>query len=95
MVPREATTILAAQTDRPVPAADSRATTANAVVPAVASVNSDRIKVIYQVKSGDTLASIARVFKTTVASLQSWNRMAGTTIRTGEKLTVYAPARAN
>ena len=64
-------------------------------MPAVASVNSDRIKVVYEVKQGDTLASIARVFKTTVASLQTWNRIAGTTIRTGDKLTVYAPTRAN
>jgi membrane-bound lytic murein transglycosylase D len=95
IVPREATAIMAADTDRTVPAAESRATTANAVVPAVASVNSDRIKVIYQVKQGDTLASIARVFKTTVASIQSWNRIAGTTIRTGDKLTVYTLARAN
>jgi membrane-bound lytic murein transglycosylase D len=95
MVPREATAILAAQTNRSVPVAESRTTTANAVVPAVASVNSDRTKLIYHVKQGDTLASIARIFKTTVASLQTWNRIAGTTIRTGDKLTVYAPTRAN
>ena len=95
MVPREATPLLAADADRPIPAAESHATTAGAVVPAVASVNSDRIKVVYQVKQGDTLASIARAFRTTVASLQTWNRMAGTTIRAGDHLTVYALARAN
>ena len=27
----------------------------------------------YQIKKGDTLASVARLFKTTVASLQMWN----------------------
>jgi membrane-bound lytic murein transglycosylase D len=95
MVPRESTAIMAAQTNRAVPVAESHTTTANAVVSAPASVNSDRVKVIYQVKQGDTLASIARVFKTTVSSIQTWNRIAGTTIRTGDKLTVYAPARAN
>ena len=96
MVPREATPLLAATTARPIPVAESRATTAGTVVPAVASVNSDRIKVIYQVKQGDTLVSIARTFKTTVASLQTWNRMAGSTaIRAGDHLTVYAVARAN
>ena len=42
----------------------------------------------------DTLASIARVFKTTVVSLQSWNRIPGTQIRAGQRLTVYT-ARAN
>ena len=94
MVPREATTIMAAQTERSIPVVDSRAAIADAPAPAVAST-SDRVKVVYQVKQGDTLASIARVYKTTVASLQTWNRIAGTTIRTGDKLTVYAPARAN
>jgi membrane-bound lytic murein transglycosylase D len=95
MVPREATALMAAQTDRPVPAAESRATTASEVVPAMDGVNSDRIKVIYEIKQGDTLAAIAHAFKTTVASLQTWNRMSSTQIRTGERLTVYAPARAN
>jgi membrane-bound lytic murein transglycosylase D len=95
MVPRESTTLMAARTERTVPVAESRALAADAVVPAVASVNSDRVKVIYQVKRGDTLASIARVFKTTVASLQMWNRIAGTEIRAGERLTIYTTARAN
>jgi membrane-bound lytic murein transglycosylase D len=95
MVPREATPMMAAETTRPAPATESRATTANNVVPAMASVNSDRIKVIYEIKQGDTLASIARVFKTTVASIQTWNRLSGTQIRIGDRLTVYAPARAN
>jgi membrane-bound lytic murein transglycosylase D len=95
MVPREATALMAAETDRVVPAADSRATTATAVVPAMASANSDRIKLVYQVKQGDTLASIARVFKTSVASIQNWNRLSGTQIRTGDRLTVYTLARAN
>jgi len=95
IVPREATALMAARTDRPIPVADSRTLAADKVVPAVASVNSDRVKVIYQVKRGDTLASIARLFKTTVASLQSWNRLPGTRIQAGERLTVYTLARAN
>jgi membrane-bound lytic murein transglycosylase D len=49
---------------------------------------------VYRVKRGDTLASIARAFKTTVESLQTWNRIPGTQIRAGERLTVYA-LRAN
>ncbi len=72
MVPHEATVLMTARAERPVPAAESGeiATTA-AVVPAMASSNSERVKIMYKVKSGDTLASIARAFKTTVASLQS------------------------
>jgi membrane-bound lytic murein transglycosylase D len=92
MVPHEATVLMTARAERPVPPAESGeiATTA-AVVPAMASSSSERVKITYKVKSGDTLASIARTFKTTVASLQSWNRIPGSVIRAGERLTVYAP----
>lgn len=100
MVPHEATVLMAARADRPAPppveraALTSRPLKADAVVPAVAS-NPDRVKITYQVKRGDTLASIARVFSTSVASLRSWNHLAGNTIRAGERLTIYRSARAN
>ena len=81
MVPHETTVLMAARTDLPIPVADSRATTSDAVVPAVASTQSDRIRVYYQVKEGDTLASIAKSFKTTVVSLQNWNRIPSSQIR--------------
>jgi membrane-bound lytic murein transglycosylase D len=92
MVPHEATVLMTARAERPVPATESSEIGSNAaVVPAMASSNSERVKIVYKVKSGDTLASIARAFKTTVASLQAWNRIPGSVIRTGERLTVYAP----
>jgi len=94
MVPHEATVLMAAQADRPVPVADSRALAADAVVPAVASTTSDRIRVYYQVKEGDTLASIAKAFKTTVVSLQTWNRIPTSQIRAGQRITIYT-VRAN
>jgi LysM repeat protein len=54
------------------------------------SAGPNRIKVIYAVKKGDTLASIARLFKTTVASLRTWNpRLPGDRIAAGQRLTVY------
>ena len=54
--------------DRPVPAAEARRTVPlNADTLAEAHRAPNRVKVIYQVKQGDTLASIARLFKTTVA----------------------------
>jgi len=94
MVPHEATVLMAARTDRPVAIADSRALVADAVVPAVASTTSDQIRVYYQVKEGDTLASIAKAFKTTVVSLQTWNRIPNSQIRAGQRLTIYT-VRAN
>ncbi len=95
MVPHESTVLLAARTDRPVPVADSRTlASVDAVVPAVASGPTERVKILYQVKRGDTLASIARLFRTTVAALQSWNSIDGTRIIAGDRLTIYT-ARSN
>jgi membrane-bound lytic murein transglycosylase D len=92
IVPREATALMAARTDRPVPATDSRPLVADKVVPAIDSQGS--VKVIYQVKSGDTLSSIARFFSTNVTAIQSWNHLSDTQIRAGERLTIYT-SRAN
>lgn len=91
MVPHEATVLMAARSDRQPPVADSRQLAVNTVVDAPSA---DRVKVIYRVKNGDTLTSIARVFRTTVASLQTWNRLRSTTIAAGARLTIYT-ARAN
>ena len=96
MVPHEATVLMAARTERPAPVAESRAVAADTLVPAVvtASNESDFVKTSYRIKQGDTLASIARAFKTTVAMLQTWNGIAGSQIRAGERLTIYT-VRAN
>lgn len=98
MVPHEPTVLMAARTDRPVPAAESRAIAPDIVVQAVASSResdlSDVMKISYRVKRGDTLSSIARVHGTTVASLRSWNGISGNLIVAGERLTIFT-ARAN
>jgi membrane-bound lytic murein transglycosylase D len=95
MVPHEATALMAARADRPVPVADSREIAlASAVVPPAASATSDRVKVIYRVKRGDTLASIARIYRTSVSALQNWNGITGSRIMAGDRLTIYA-ARTN
>src|SRR5262249_35151035 len=86
IVPRETTALMAARADRPVPATDSLVV-ADKVVPAIDSQGS--VKVVYQVKSGDTLSSIARFFSTNVAAIQNWNNLSDTQIRAGERLTIY------
>jgi membrane-bound lytic murein transglycosylase D len=97
VVPQQPTVLMAAQTDRPVPAADSRANLAqlDVTVPAIATAteSSGERRIIYQVKRGDTLSSIARVFSTSVAAIKSWNRIPGSQIRAGERLTIYSSAR--
>jgi LysM repeat protein len=48
------------------------------------------VKFSYEVKRGDTLASIARLYKTTVASVKSWNpRLADQQLMAGQRLTLY------
>lgn len=94
MVPREATVLMASRSDLPVPAAASRTIAGDRVVRASDIPGRERVKVSYQVKRGDTLASIARVFSTNISSIKNWNRLAGTKIIAGERLTIYT-ARAN
>ncbi|MEP7308648.1 MAG: LysM peptidoglycan-binding domain-containing protein [Acidobacteriota bacterium] len=93
LVPREATVLMAARTERTVPVADSRPISTQAPLLAQNSTNSNRVKVSYLVREGDTLSSIAKIFRTSVASLQTWNRIQGSFIATGDRLTIYT-ARA-
>jgi membrane-bound lytic murein transglycosylase D len=89
VVPAEASTLLAARAERPVPATEARRTVAQSGELARAA-NSNRVKSIYEVKRGDTLASIAKVFQTTVASIKTWNpRISGDQLTAGQRLTVY------
>ena len=96
LVPHEAATSMAARTERAVPVAESRPAATDAVVAAVEwTPSSDLVKTFYEVKAGDTLAAIARTFRTTVASLQTWNEIAERTqIQAGARLMIYT-ARAD
>ncbi len=50
-----------------------------------------RDKVIYNVKSGDNVGSIASWFRVRNSDLSYWNRLHKNLIRTGQKLTIYVP----
>ena len=50
------------------------------------------VKLVYRVKRGDTLASVARLFKTTVSALRGWNRLSTDRLMPGTRLTVYTRA---
>jgi len=43
----------------------------------------------YKVRKGDTLSGIARRFAVSVSQLQAWNQLGGTSIRTGQRLTIH------
>ena len=95
IVPRAPTAILAARADRPAPLAESRplpTRTADVAV-APASVDGERLtRTVYRVRSGDTLASIARGFRTSVAAIKRWNRLTGNLIKAGDRLTIFRRA---
>jgi membrane-bound lytic murein transglycosylase D len=92
IVPRALSPALSARSSPPAPAAEavvaSRGLNGTADSPTAES--SKLVKRVYLVKRGDTLSSIARLFNTTVARLKSWNRLRGTHITAGTRLTVFA-----
>ena len=94
IIPRAPTTILAARTESPAPVAESRsvdAVTASNVRPQTvqsASAASGVSRVTHRVKRGETLFSIARLYQTTVTALKQWNRISGSAIKIGQRLTI-------
>ncbi len=89
LVPR----YIAWEVNRPEPevAPEAVAEAAPAPAPHVAKKPS---AIVYKVKPGDMLGSIARKHGVTVAQLTKWNGLKGTTIRPGQKLTIHV-ARGN
>jgi len=91
IIPRAPTTLLAARADNPAPLTESRSNktvvASNTVAPR--AQKSAQAKLVYQVKSGDTLSSIAKLFQTSVASLKQWNRLQTNSIKVGDRLMVF------
>ena len=50
---------------------------------------SSPVSLVHRVKRGDTLFSLAKLYRTTVASLKSWNRLRSNTIQVGQRLTIF------
>ena len=91
IVPRAPASLLASRADRPAPTAvASRAITGPAPVATADRPSEPKAVTTYRVKRGDTLFSIAQLFDTTVARLRSLNRLTGSHISVGDRLTVRA-----
>jgi membrane-bound lytic murein transglycosylase D len=89
IVPHEVAVLMAARAERGVPVADARRTVNEAGLLAEATPT-NRVRMSYQVQRGDTLASVARLFQTTVTSIKTWNpRLPSDRLTTGQRLTVY------
>jgi membrane-bound lytic murein transglycosylase D len=89
IIPR-APALMAARTDNPAPDTEARqvaVTLASNAVPEAGE--SAQTSLVYRVKRGDTLSSIARLYRTTVASLKTWNRLRSNSIQVGQRLTIF------
>jgi membrane-bound lytic murein transglycosylase D len=90
VIPRAPTLLLAARAGNPLPAAESRSVDAVAASNVIAPKpeRAAQVPVVHRVKAGETLASIARLYSTTVGSLMQWNHLKDATVATGQRLTI-------
>jgi membrane-bound lytic murein transglycosylase D len=87
IIPRAPATLLASRADRPAPAeVASRAFSGTAAVPATTPHTPTSI--VYRVKRGDTLSSIAELFDTTVAKIKAWNKLRTNALTAGTRLKI-------
>jgi membrane-bound lytic murein transglycosylase D len=90
MIPRQSGAIVAARTDHAAPTTAAHSIASKASAPSATRSNPHLTATTYQVKRGDTLASIAQRFDTTVAKIKTWNRLQSNTVKTGERLKIFA-----
>jgi membrane-bound lytic murein transglycosylase D len=91
VIPRAPTLLLATHADNPVPATESRSVDA-VVASNVQAPKPDRPaqgQIVHRVKRGETLSSIAKLYRTTVSALKQWNHIKGSTIAAGQRLTIF------
>ncbi len=101
IVPRAPALLLASGPDNPPPPTETRSADAvlaanNVAVNNMAPAVRERTpaSLTYRVKRGDTLFKIAQVYRTTVASLKTWNRLRSNAIQVGQRLTIRTQAGA-
>lgn len=87
IIPRAPTTLLAGRTERTAPAeVASRALSGSATVADATPRGASPI--VYRVKRGDTLFSIAQLFDTTISRIKSLNRLRGNAVVAGARLKI-------
>jgi peptidoglycan lytic transglycosylase D len=86
IIPRAPATLLASRTGRTAPVElASRPVSGTATIP---DAPAHSRTIVYKVKRGDTLFSIAELFDTTVAKLKSWNQLHGNSLAIGTRLKI-------
>jgi membrane-bound lytic murein transglycosylase D len=96
IVPRAPALLLASAPDNPPPPTETRSADAVVAVNNMAPSARERTpaSLTYRVKRGDTLFRIAKVYRTTVASLKTWNGLRSNSIQVGQRLTIHTQAGA-
>ena len=96
IIPRAPALLLARRPDNPPPVTGSRSidavVTAGNTAPDAGRTR--QASLIYRVKRGDTLYGIARLYRTTVASLKTWNRLRTNAIQVGQRLRIFTERAA-
>src|SRR2546422_4436957 len=90
LAPGDHLTIPVAPKPEPVP----RRVGHDSALPASHGLASHGVASRYQVRSGDTLAAIAKRYGVTIAQLQHWNRLTHAKLKVGQVLTVREPSLA-
>ena len=99
IIPRAPTLLLAASPDNPPPVTESRSldvATVGNIAPEAEPRQAESVeaKLTYRVKRGDTLFSIAKLYRTTVTSIKTWNRLRSNAIQIGQRLTIFTERTA-
>ena len=86
IIPRAPATLLASRTERTAPVElASRPVSGTATIP---DAPAHTRTIVYKVKRGDTLFSIAELFDTSVAKLKSWNQLRSNSLAIGTRLKI-------
>jgi peptidoglycan lytic transglycosylase D len=87
IIPRAPATLLASRTERAAPVElASRPVSGAATMPPAPARTQNTI--VYRVKRGDTLFSIAELFDTTVAKIKTWNQLKSNALVAGTRLRI-------
>jgi membrane-bound lytic murein transglycosylase D len=89
IIPRAPNLLVAARADTPATpvAIDDRSDS----VAVASTTGTSEARQVHRVKAGETLSSIARLYRTTVSSLKEWNGLRNDVIRAGQRLTILSP----
>ncbi|HXH25947.1 MAG TPA: LysM peptidoglycan-binding domain-containing protein [Vicinamibacterales bacterium] len=92
IIPRAPRLLLTARGREPEALVAARSTDAvRASAVSEPAVDAEPARIVHRVKRGETLFSIARLYRTSVTALKEWNRLRGNTIQAGQRLTILKP----